>query len=275
MINKMVDELKLGKLVMFLLTDGNVSISADRKFEISFVNHNFVLVNEFTRLLSSLFGTHNSHWSILPTGQFRVAIFSKKIVNFLSKFSPSFRKKKCKEFRSCPLLRGKKNFPCIRCNPININGEQFPPVRVPEFIFNLSPKEICEVLRILTSTEGCVTLQVRKNPLKIEREVTIGCRHPMLLMDFNKLFELVGLPFHTRKDRLFISSKISLEKFREKVGFLDSVVVARKNSSWFGIEKNRLLDLALKSFDIKPKKLGLMTREAVFKLLRERLLACH
>lgn len=270
-----IEKSKLGKLVMFLLTDGSVSISEDGKFEISFTNHNFVLVSSFISLFNSLFGKHNFQLRILPSGQFRIAVFSKEIVNFLLTLSPSSRKKRCESFPSCPLLRGKENAPCIKCDPVIVNGENFPPVHVPEFIFKLSLPEICEVLRVLTSTEGCITLQVRSHPLKIEREVTVGCRHPVLIKEFKELFSLVGLHFHLRQDRLFISSRSSLELFKERVGFINGTVVARKNSMWFGVEKNRLLQIALDSFKIKPRQLKLLSRESVLELLRGRLFACH
>jgi hypothetical protein len=268
MLNFKIDKLKLGKLIMFLLTDGNVSISEDRKFEISFVNHNFVLITEFIKISEALFGKLNFQLKILPTGQFRVAFFSKSIVNFLHEFSPSFRKKRCREFRPCPLLLGKSNFPCKFCKPTIVGNDQFPPAQVPGFIFKLPVDEICEVLRVLTSTEGCVTIQVREVPLKIEREVTIGCRHPILRQQFKKLFQIVGIPFKERQDRLFISDIASMKLFQQKVGFIKGVVVSRKNSQWFGVEKNTLLSLALTSF--KLKSLG-STREAVLQQLRRKL----
>jgi len=260
---------------MFLLTDGNVSIGRNSKFEVSFVNHNFVLISEFMNTLNSLFGKHKFHLTVLPSGQFKVAVFSKDIVNFLLSFSPSFRKKECENSPICPLLLGKENFSCVTCSPIVVNGRKFPPVHLPSFIFKLSQFEICEILRILTSTEGCITLQVRKHPLKIEREVTIGCKHPILMEEFKRLFSLIGLEFHVRQDRLFISSRSSLELFKEKVGFVEGVVVARKDSMWFGVEKNRLLQLALDSFEIKPRQLRGLTREDVLQILREKLFACH
>lgn len=83
MIKQRIDKLELGKLIMFLLTDGNISISNDGKFEISFVNHNFVLISEFITLFHSLFGRLNFQLRTLPTGQFRVAFFSKSAVNLL------------------------------------------------------------------------------------------------------------------------------------------------------------------------------------------------
>ena len=80
------------------------------------------------------------------------------------------------------------------------------------FIFNLNPSEIADLLRIATSAEGYIIRYFRKN-LKLERDVGFSCNHPLLKRDFKKLFEIVGVRFIERENRLFISNKKEKRRF--------------------------------------------------------------
>lgn len=92
------DRLSLGKLIMFLVTDGSVSVSDYGKFEISFVNHNSILVSQFMELFESIFGPSRFHLSRLFTGHLKATIFSKSAVNFLRTLLSSFRTKNVMRF---------------------------------------------------------------------------------------------------------------------------------------------------------------------------------
>lgn len=242
-----MNKVELAKLIMFLLTDGGISIDRG-KYRIYFVNGSEILHKEFVKTLRK-FSKAKVHKLAFSSGQRLSCIYDKSLTQFLLKFSPSYRTKACNRFPVCPKLLGKPWSSCARCLPISCNGVAYPPASLPALVL-----EVCnaDILKILASTEGYVTLYFKRQPVKLEREVGIGCAHPFLASQFKKLFKHFGISMKSRENRLFISDRRSLEIFAKRVGFIEGVTVARSNSVWHSVEKNKLLNLALQCYNL-PK----------------------
>jgi hypothetical protein len=52
-----------------------------------------------------------------------------------------------------------------------------------------------------------------------------------------------------------------MRKFKDIIGFIDGVLVTRNSKTWRNFEKNKILDIALKTFEMsKPLTTGLWSK---------------
>ena len=57
------------------------------------------------------------------------------------------------------------------------------------------------------------------------------------------------------KRQVVLFKKQDIIKFRKEIGFIRGVKVTKDSKNWEGFEKNLILDLAIKTFELKKKDL--------------------
>lgn len=130
------------------------------------------------------------------------------------------------------------------------NGSVYPAARLPllqEVDLNL----VARFLKVAFSCDGGVNLYVaRSKYLFLIRNAYLACKHPTLRLDYQVLLSKMGVKVKIIKDdrRLLIQGRENLERFAERIGFLEGVRVTQKSTFWQDWEKNRVLRLALASY---------------------------
>ena len=251
MTNVPEPNLNLAILIGLLLTDGSISKSKN-SWDIEFTNKSKELHSIFRKVLRELFGEiHFQEGSDSRNGDIvRTRVKSKHIGDFLHKFSPTFRTKKFK------------------------NGE-FPLSRLPDFVFQLKVQEIKEFLKILFSTDGCVVLSIcwerKRKCWRIKPQVKITCAHPLIRKQIFDLLHNLGFSpiIHSKNFDIMLNKKSDLIKFAKEIRFVDGVKVTKNSKNWRGFEKNQILDLAIKTFELRKKDLEkFKTKEEVIDFLK-------
>ena len=120
-------------------------------------------------------------------------------------------------------------------------------------MLRLSKKNIQEMLQILFSTDGGVSLSTSNcrtdGKKRIHRKVTFTSSNRRNLEIVKKLLQRFGVRGRIQNNGdLEIKGRRNLEKFKNLIGFIEGVKVTNKSKKWCGIEKNKLLDLCLKSY---------------------------
>lgn len=128
----------------------------------------------------------------------------------------------------------------------------YPPAKLP-FTSNTDHDIISNFLRAAFSCDGGVNLYVgrsKSNYKFLIRNIYLACKHPQLQLDYQRLLSSLGIrsKILARDNRILIQRRLELEKFREKIGFLDGVKITQHSAFWQGWEKNKVLDLALFSY---------------------------
>ncbi len=120
-----------------------------------------------------------------------------------------------------------------------------------QHILRLPKENIVEILRILFSTDGGVSLSQSKckkdGKGRFHRKVTFTSANKQNLFAVKKLLECFDISSNIVGNDLEIKGKENLEKFKV-IGFLEGVKVTRKSKKWCGIEKNELLRICLESY---------------------------
>jgi hypothetical protein len=122
--------LDLGILVGLLLTDGSVTKSGSHR-TIKFINKSERLHQIFKEKISCLFGVNEfQEWDDKRWDNVRTTfIRSSRVFGELGAITT---------FRTKPFENG-----------------IFPSAKIPEFVFNMTEKEIREILKIMFTTDGC------------------------------------------------------------------------------------------------------------------------
>ena len=128
----------------------------------------------------------------------------------------------------------------------------YPYARLP-FTATSNEEIISDFLRAAFSCDGGINLYVARPKTGYEyliRNVFLSCHHPKLQRDYcNLLFSLGIQPKLLIKDnKIRIERRENLQKFQEKVGFLNGVKITQHSKYWQGWEKNVVLNLALSSY---------------------------
>ena len=188
-----VRALKL-KLAVMLLGDG--WSGRDR---IGYTSKDPALLSYFNNLVKSLIGKEAK---IIPGDRaFRAVVYSKSFVKELLKLSPTFRTKK-------------------------LSNGLFPPAKIPDEVFTLPKKEIVEILRLIFSMEGGVTIYARKsknNQFTVEKKVFLSSANPILVQQYTQLINLilkdVKMKYDNKGRNLYIKDKKGIEEFYKKLDF--------------------------------------------------------
>jgi hypothetical protein len=257
-----VKERRLSTLIGLILSDGGISFSHNNA-EIFFTNTSEKLIEIFTSISKELFGVEPKIRR--KAGKFfQINLPSKNAANFLLSLINTGRKKRCNRVPICPKLKGMTNGSCIVCSPIKIRNDIFPLIKLPDFIKNDRQNKI-EFLKAMFSCDGGVALFPRrgKGKLRIEREVFLACKHPLLREMVIELLSSLGIQAKNdeKKNKVLIRDFENMRKFKDIIGFIDGVLVTRNSKTWRNFEKNKILDIALKTFEIsKPLTTGLWSK---------------
>lgn len=239
-------------LSAFLLTDGGISSKGD-KWLIYFRNKDDFILEEFNKILKV---ENNKIWtSKRNDGTTFIRVVDNKLANKLFELSPSFRTKACNTFPICQHLTGKLS----RCNIVGtvyVNNIEYPKVQLPSILF-MSKRLACNFLKIYASCDGGVSVSLTKNKKKsyfLVRKVLISVKHPVLSDQITRLLKHLDFQPSQYKDQIRLVKKKDIIRFHKQVGFINGCKVSNDSKYFCGIEKNQLLNMVIKSFDI-PKYL--------------------
>ena len=247
-ITKLEPSLDLGILVGLLLTDGSVCHTKSGHWRIKFMSKSEELHKLFTSLTSRVFDVDKFHeWSDSKSGVKQIVIESKEIFDKLTSIVPTFR-------------------------TLPIEGQETQ-ARIPEFIFQLTKDQKAEILRVMFSTDGFVSLVprwVKKDKCwRIDFEVTLRSKHSVIKQQVGQLLEEFGIKPIIDDTGVQIFKKSEIKTFSEEIGFVKCVKISKKSKMWEGFDKTQILDLTLKSFDLKRKDLQhFKTREEIISFLK-------
>lgn len=237
---------ELGILVGLLLTDGWVS-----KKQIGLSNKSKEMHRIFKEKVSLLFGIQNFREGKSGFDVNQTELNSTLIVKKLEEIC------KLENFRRKPFLNG-----------------IFPELKLPDFIKELNHQEKCKVLQVMFSADGSISLSVRwhkgnKN-WEIRRRIELACKHPTLRKDFMQLLESLGFhPVNSGNENITLERKEDILKFAKDVRFIDGVKIRIDSENWCGIEKNKVLDAAVKTFEFNNHFLKkFKTREEIIRFLK-------
>jgi len=208
---------KIGELCIFLLTDGYAFLRY-KDGRIGLANCSPTLHKKFRNLVLSLFGktkyqtrSRLSRVSKRPCTE--TVYYSKGIVKFLLQFSPTYRK--------------------LRYD----NGE-YPPAKIPDFIFNLKLSDISKILRVAFDCEGSICKHGKKHP-----RIHLACYHPTLKQGYQKLLNKLGIRCTIEPNGIAINRALDIKKFAKFIGFSNGVIVS--HGQFKGLSKNEALKLTL------------------------------
>ena len=57
------------------------------------------------------------------------------------------------------------------------------------------------------------------------------------------------------KKEIVLDEKNDIFRFQKEIGFVDGVKISRKSKNWIGFEKNKILELIVKTFQLRKKDL--------------------
>jgi hypothetical protein len=243
--------LDLGLLVGLLLTDGSVR-NQKRSQKVIFSNKSEILHELFRKLMGKLFNVQRFEERTDRLGVKSTIKTSKNIVEFLLTLTPSYRTK--------PYEDG-----------------TYPPTEIPKFIKQMSKEDLSKVLQIMFSCDGSVVLGVKWHKLKnhwvFTRRIQLTSVLPKVL---NGLSKLLREKFQMRpkiwKNEIVLDRKHDILKFSKEIRFLDNVTISRKSRNWYGFEKNFVLDLVVKTFELRKTDLDrFQTREEVIEFLKSQI----
>ena len=146
------------KLAIMLLGDG-----WSEKDRIGYTSKDAVLLQYFGNLTKTLVGKYPK--ITLGDRAFKAVIYSTSLVKDLLRLSPTFRTKK---------------FP----------DGSFPAAKLPDEVFNLPEKQIIEILQLIFSMEGGVTIYARKSKngqFTVEKKVFLSSTNPTLIQQYTQL----------------------------------------------------------------------------------------
>ena len=87
------------------------------------------------------------------------------------------------------------------------------------------------------------------------RGVYLACAHPRLRREYCELLRALGITARNvaGDGKLKIETEKDIRKFHEKVGFIDGVQITHTSKFWPSIEKQKLLEKVIQSYDVPAK----------------------
>jgi hypothetical protein len=213
--------------VGLVLADGSIRNDQKyRKFEIVFAGKEETLIKIFKQRMENLFGNLNFVESVDKL-QVKVLRVCKRsvIISFLN-FLPQWKRKGNATLK----------FPSIE---------------------NISTSNLQAFLRAFFSAEGSVVLGCKWNKCKklwvINKRIQVTIKNNSLKEFITKVLRKLGFRPAVWKNEVVLTRKQDIIEFSKKVRFFDNVNISKKSRIWFGIEKNKLLDLIA---DLCEKKMN-------------------
>ena len=131
----------------------------------------------------------------------------------------------------------------------------YPKISLPRQIFT-DNKIASEFLRYYSTCDGGPEFRVYRRangPIQISSGIKIGCLNPSLRKQLRTLFNHIAIQVSERNDGLEILSLKGMEKFRDRVGFLDESKV-RRGKMFRGSPKNDVVALMIVCRRISKEK---------------------
>ena len=247
---KLEPSVDLGILVGLLLTDGSVS-KRKTTWTIELTGKSMSLHKIFKEKVTKIFGIQ-------------------KFTEFKDKRDIWLAKTKFSSTAIASLLL--QIVPTFRTR--QFSDASFPKSRLPEFIFSLASHEIQEILKVMFSADGGISMWVSRHKKKrvweIRKRIFLASKHPEIRQQVVLLLKKIGIEAKDRKSgEVVIWKKSQIEKFHSIVGFVSGVKVTKDSKHWTGFEKSQILDLAVRTFDFKKKDLEkFRTREEIISFLK-------
>ncbi len=193
-ITMILQKIEEARIVAMLLTDGGITkthYDRPRSWRIFFASKEKFLLDLFQENIEALFSAQR-FWMSESRSTVSIYLNNSAVAEYFLKYSPTYRTKQCDSRPICPLLRGQKYGPCVRCKPFVFKGIQYPPSKIPLMDKSL----VGEFLKYYFSVEGTVTDRIQ-----------ISQRHPNLLYQIKELlkqFEInASLNYYKAKDNRY------------------------------------------------------------------------
>lgn len=225
-------------LIALLYTDGGISKHRLNSWRIFFSNLSPDAIDLFKKCMVEIFKISPDRIKVVKMlGRYYFAVVtSKNIGNFLIKSLGTFRTLKFK------------------------NGD-FPATSIPVEALKKANKVELFLKTTFSMDGGIKFFPVETNNGKryLWRGITIACHHPVLRKQYQTLLKWLDIESaNVESDCVIrIQRKENLEKFARKIGFLQGIKVTRHSKFWTGIEKNKVLEMMVDSYNDPQKYLSL------------------
>lgn len=218
---------RISKLIGVILSDGSVD---KKRYTVSFTEDKDVverLIKEFEEIENI-----NLNWRIdQQVNSFRARVYSKKLVDLLFKFSPSFRTRSYDVHPKCECL----------------DKGGYPPTKIPLKII-LKPNLIKLFLRYYITCDGGPEFSLYKrndkNVIQLHVGIKIGCDNPIIKDQMHHMLNIIGIKANKKKSGLSIRKLSEIKKFHKLVGFLEESKV-RRGKLFKNYKKNDVIKLII------------------------------
>lgn len=222
----------LAMLLGFLFTDGCVSPKWKNSWRIYFSSKSEVLLSLFQGCIIQTFYLDVKRVLVGKTsnGFLKAVVNSKEIGNWLFTKYGRFRTLKFEDGRL-----PKATLP------------------VEELVLSNCTKYF---LSIAFSCDGGISFYPARHKTKhgekkfLIRTVFLSCSHPKLRSDYVTLLKFLGIRVRnvSGDNKIKIETRENIEKFYQRIGFLDGVEVTHHSKFWRGYTKQHLLELLVSSY---------------------------
>lgn len=229
-------------LLGILYTDGCLSRKGKNAWRFYLSNTSYKIIQIFKNCMVSLFK--------LNTKRIRI---SKKIVN-----GKPFYKAVVDSASSGEFLNSKYGTFRTLAFKSEEGKEIYPPTKLP-FNKKSDHKIICKFLKTAFSCDGGINLYIAKSKFGYKfliRNAYLACKHPQLQKDYHELLKVLGIKskIMSKDWKILIQGRDELNRFKEKVGFIEGVKITQNSKFWQGVEKEKVLNLAINSYS-NPRKI--------------------
>ena len=223
-------------LIGLLYTDGCLSPKGKSSWRFYFSNKSERLVAIFRECMMQCFALPSSRVRLGTTndGLYRALVDSKEAGDAFTKRFGTFR--------------------TLRRNGEHTNAH----LPIQEL---LQQNVATDFLKAAFSCDGGVNLYVARRKGTnggtqwLIRGVYLACAHPRLRREYCELLRALGITARNvaGDGKLKIETEKDIRKFHEKVGFIDGVQITHTSKFWPSIEKQKLLEKVIQSYDVPAK----------------------
>jgi len=224
-------------LASLLFTDGCLC-NTPKTFEISYYGYDETLHKIFADLVWYCFKIRPSSYMIRCGKVFRTKYINKIFINQMLRLSPTYKTKPAPKQDWSDFLKGLDK-PSLR------------------FLDNINQNILNEFIRLAMCADGTISVSKKEN--KIFFTLLLACAHPLLVKEWSKLFNKVGIKNNIvagcAKTKVGGVKGIEdcLFKFNKIGGFIPEVKVCVRHSPLCGIEKQKILSRAVELLKEKDR----------------------